>query len=1053
MAEMVINADVSVPGSFGHLWGVPLVYNGGYASGWVAYLGGYGLQFSGETSVTTDSNGTPTGFSVTLDGSFTIFSNGAVVGSGTMPSFTYTSTLSEGDYAVGDGNGGWRLEIHGSPSGATTPLGPFGEFIAALDRIVYNGAVEDDYFDGSYLGTSMLMHGGEGADSLYGAFRHPNQLFGEAGNDTLYGQGVGDHLDGGIGNDYIVDGDNHGDGTIPTPPQDNYNSDTLIGGEGDDYLISTGGGDLLDGGAGNDYLQASNREDADTLIGGLGNDSINGSSGFDTAVFNGSFINYTITQGAPNGFEYTITGIDGTDYIASVERLVFDDRNVDAIVFGTPYDDVVLVAPTSDDVLYGEAGNDVLQGNFGNDWLFGGDGDDALAGQYDVDVLTGGGGKDTFAGSIWDWLGDRITDYEYGEVILVYAGPMAAAGYRLRAGNGETYLEMDADLDGTFNTLLTLSGAIQGTISAGAWDEPGYVRLVIATTSPPSITSDGGGDTAILSIDENTTPVTTIAATDPDASDTLTFSIVGGADSALFEIDSVTGALAFRTAPDFELPTDADADNVYEMIVQVSDGNDGIDTQTIKVALANVSGGVFNGNNSNNVIGGTAEEDTIKGLGGADILSGLAGADTIDGGNGNDTLLGGNGNDVLIGAAGNDRLDGGAGSDAMDGGAGNDTYVVTEIGDTVTELADGGTDTIETAIPHFNYQPTTLGANVENLTFIGIGDFHGMGNSLANRITGGDGGDVLDGAGGDDRLIGRNGNDAYIVDSAGDIVVEAVGGGDRDQVQVTSSSYSLPANVENLIYVGTGAFSGTGNGLANILFGGEDNDSLNGGGGDDVLTGGSTFAGMGADSLSGGSGDDTLHAGFGDDFYFGGSGTDTYDISILPWGNLRSVIDLLQGVATGHYGTDQLSSIENVKGSWGVDTIVASSVRNVMSGGETSSADTFVFRSVAAAGKGANADVISDFKFYDSLDIIDVSAIDANGTQAGDAAFIFAGETLNVSGGFGQLARGQIGYRYQTDTNGIEHTIVEGNVNASPEADFQIDLVGRIQLTAGDFLL
>ncbi|WP_156668196.1 hypothetical protein, partial [Rhizobium bangladeshense] len=162
MAEMVINADVSVPGSFGHVWGAPLVYNGGYASGWVAYLGGYGLQFSGQTSVQTDLDGNPIGFTVTLDGSFTLFTNGAVVGSGTMPSFTYTSTLSDGDYAVPDGNGGWQLGIHGSPVGSTTPLGPFGEFITGLDRVVYNGSDGVDAFDGSYFYNSMVMHGGAG---------------------------------------------------------------------------------------------------------------------------------------------------------------------------------------------------------------------------------------------------------------------------------------------------------------------------------------------------------------------------------------------------------------------------------------------------------------------------------------------------------------------------------------------------------------------------------------------------------------------------------------------------------------------------------------------------------------------------------------------------------------------------------------------------------------------------------------------------------------------------------------------------------------------------
>mgnify|MGYP000001723529 CR=1 FL=1 len=65
---------------------------------------------------------------------------------------------------------------------------------------------------------------------------------------------------------------------------------------------------------------------------------------------------------------------------------------------------------------------------------------------------------------------------------------------------------------------------------------------------------------------------TTVTANDPDTSDTLTFSIIGGVDAGLFSIDPVTGELTFDVAPDFESPTDNDGDNVYEVTVQASDG-------------------------------------------------------------------------------------------------------------------------------------------------------------------------------------------------------------------------------------------------------------------------------------------------------------------------------------------------------------------------------------------------------------------------------------------------------------------------------------------------
>ena len=97
-----------------------------------------------------------------------------------------------------------------------------------------------------------------------------------------------------------------------------------------------------------------------------------------------------------------------------------------------------------------------------------------------------------------------------------------------------------------------------------------------------------GGNTAAVSIAENTTAVTTVTATDPDVGQTLSYSIIGGADASKFTIGSTTGALSFVTAPNFELPTDAGGNNVYDVTVQVSDGHGGIDTQAIAVTVTDV---------------------------------------------------------------------------------------------------------------------------------------------------------------------------------------------------------------------------------------------------------------------------------------------------------------------------------------------------------------------------------------------------------------------------------------------------------------------------------
>ena len=74
-----------------------------------------------------------------------------------------------------------------------------------------------------------------------------------------------------------------------------------------------------------------------------------------------------------------------------------------------------------------------------------------------------------------------------------------------------------------------------------------FTLTVAPVNDPPMITSNGGSNTAAVSIAENTTAVTTVTATDPDVGQTLSYSISGGADASKFTIGSSTGALSFVT--------------------------------------------------------------------------------------------------------------------------------------------------------------------------------------------------------------------------------------------------------------------------------------------------------------------------------------------------------------------------------------------------------------------------------------------------------------------------------------------------------------------------
>jgi Ca2+-binding RTX toxin-like protein len=197
----------------------------------------------------------------------------------------------------------------------------------------------------------------------------------------------------------------------------------------------------------------------------------------------------------------------------------------------------------------------------------------------------------------------------------------------------------------------------------------------------PTITSNGGTDAASVSVAENGTAVTTVRATDPDAGQTLSYAIAGGADAARFSINAQTGALAFATAPDFENPTDAGANNVYDVIVAALDSAGGRDTQALAVGVTNQAGITRTGGNGLDLLTGAGEEDILSGGAGTDAILGMGGNDTLDGGAGNDFLYGNDGRDRLSGGAGNDLLTGGAGNDTLTGGGGADTFDFTSLAD------------------------------------------------------------------------------------------------------------------------------------------------------------------------------------------------------------------------------------------------------------------------------------------------------------------------------------------------------------------------------------
>ena len=154
-----------------------------------------------------------------------------------------------------------------------------------------------------------------------------------------------------------------------------------------------------------------------------------------------------------------------------------------------------------------------------------------------------------------------------GTASVTLTGTLAQINTTLSASNNVVY-RSDPGFNGDDTlTVLTNDGGNTGT--GGAQSDTDTVTIVVS--APPVITSNGGGDTANVSVLERTAAVTTVVAADPD-SPSLTYSIVGGSNSAKFQINASSGALSFVKAPNFDVPADTDHNNSYIVQVRASDG-------------------------------------------------------------------------------------------------------------------------------------------------------------------------------------------------------------------------------------------------------------------------------------------------------------------------------------------------------------------------------------------------------------------------------------------------------------------------------------------------
>ena len=783
--------------------------------------------------------------------------------------------------------------------------------------------------------------GGAQDDTLSGN-ENDNTLTGGDGVDILNGGGGDDLLEGGTGDDVLNGGE--GEDTIRESEDTDFSlSDSvLIRGSGEVDQLEGIEVAHLEGGP-----ETSNTFD---LTGWTGTGSVHGMDDTDSSSLPPAYTDLLIMT-ADVDFVLTDTDLTMTDDSGS---RVLDLADIETVVLsgGPSANTLDASAFTGQVTLIGAGGDDILIGGSGADILQGGDGDDTLIGGRGSDQLEGGEGQ--------DMVGDDLSAYAAGFdfavsdslITLEETTPVTLPDVPLSESDVLKSIESVQLVGGLQPDRFNVTGWMLGTlaIDGGGGDDAiivsGNDRIIdeesdeiletgddIITLSDTNLSITGRVDIQLTSIER----AVLAGLGGDDLIDASAFNgttiLIGGSDSDQFVPGVGTSVLlgddptdaAVRAGDDRFIFREDGIENL--VLIQGGEGQDTLDfssfSSAVSVDLSNV---------------------------GAEQLVSVGEIRLLIQDDDFESVVGGSNGDTLIGNAADNEFTGGGGIDFIDGLDGVDWVI--EEADEDFVLTDGSLQMgVEVDVLLGIERARLTGGESANMidgsAFTGRTELKGLGDG--DVLIGGSGIDVLEGGDGDDLLQGAEGGDFYVFDvdhSLGSDVIEdsgliGVDWLDFRETQEESISVSLMegshivhgTNLTISIQVGTvieGIFGGNqadtllGNGIDNLMFGGEGDDLIDGGGGVanrvvairdadmvlsntslmigeevDLLTGiqsailfgeassneidASDFTlgsvvlsgGGGSDVLIGGSEDDELNGGEGDDVLIGGSGDDT----------------------------------------------------------------------------------------------------------------------------------------------------------------------------------
>lgn len=724
-----------------------------------------------------------------------------------------------------------------------------------------------------------------------------NELYGNDGANILDGGQGADTMAGGLGSDtYYVD--NEGDVVTESSSTNNTATDKVYV-SSKKFILSHDSAveELYANRSGSDNgVEIRGSKFSNTIYGGSGNDVLYGDDNTtvsDSDRFEGKDGDdtYYVDSMADIVFETSTTNSGNDTVVSELGTIVAGSyANVENFRATENNLDVTLISNASAHRLVGNTNKNSFVTGGGSDTLEGGKGNDT----YTIDFLdTSKGEKVTIIEREGEGIDTIMTGYDF----VLEDGVEVEV---LRARNDTV-----VSLTGNNYSNEIIGNAIGNILDGGA----GADRMLGGLGNDVYYVDNAGDGVVELANEGNDEIIASASYTIGAGVHVETLTAKAGAGSINLTGNSFANTLKGNEGSNIldggagvDILEGGDGDDTYiidndgDSIIETSTG--GFDTAIVSVSTAlskysNIEALRAASGTQNIDLTGDLGRNRLTGNDGNNVLDGGAGADTMRGGAGNDTYYvddkddliveaGGDGSDKIIASAsykisdsmeveileaeagaaaidltgnslantltgnnGSNVLNGGAGADILTGGKGNDTYIVDDAGDMVVEdnRDEGGNDKIVTSVN------ITLGGSqyIETVeAAAGAASINLTGNAEINILTGNDGANVLNGGLGADVLTGGRGNDTYIVDDAGDVVVENIkddGGLDRI---ITSVSLALAdTQYVEILEAAAGAsdISLTGNAEANTLIGNDGNNNLNGG--------------LGADTMRGGKGNDT----------------------------------------------------------------------------------------------------------------------------------------------------------------------------------------------------